>query len=242
MAQAITIDTVEILNLANQLRCPEGKAGKDLGYLMSTTNKGMIKASINELKLKPQNRVLEIGHASCVHLKDILKQKKGLRYFGLEISQTMVNEANQNNRGYVNDRKALFQEYDGYKIPYVHNFFDRIMTVNTIYFWENPKEFLIELHRVLKPKGLCVITFANADFMKKLPFVNDVFQLYDVEKMKKLGMQTLFEPASFYKKREQVKSKSGEMVNRSFTVAVLKKSPKVKEERTRVFDFDKQYD
>lgn len=239
MTRIHTTANIEIKNLENQLQCPEGKEGVSLGKLMNVTNDGMIRASVQALKLEPQNRVMEIGHGNCDHLRDILNQNKGLRYFGLEISQTMVNEANRNNETFVSERKALFQLYDGCKIPYVHNFFDRIMTVNTIYFWKDPKEFLVELHRVLKPKGTCVITFADADFMKNLPFVNDDFQLYDIGRMKNLVRQTDFELTYFEKINEQIESKGGALVDRSFIMVMLKKTAKIKEETTQVYNGSK---
>lgn len=231
MPQLITSNSNKLQNLAEQLRCPKGKEGQDLAKIMNVTNKGMIASSLEALSLKPQLRILEIGPGSCAHLSSIMKKEKGLRYFGLEISATMVKEAIKNNTAYINRRKALFQLYNGYTVPYVHNFFDRIMTVNTVYFWEQPKDFLVEMHRVLKPDGICVITFANGDFMEKLPFVNSTFQLYSTERIKDLVGQTKFELSSFQTKEERVVSKDGSLVNRKYTVMVLKKAPKkVKED------------
>jgi SAM-dependent methyltransferase len=59
--------------------------------------------------------------------------------------------------------------YEGKKLPFEDETFDKIFTVNTVYFWENPVEFLNEIYRVLKDDGTFVLTFGQRDFMEKLP-------------------------------------------------------------------------
>ena len=77
------------------------------------------------------------------------------------------------------DKKAVFEIYDGETIPYADSFFDRIFSVNTIYFWTNPIGLISEIRRSLRPNGLCVLTYVNKEFAEKLPFVGDRFTLYD---------------------------------------------------------------
>ncbi|WP_051554681.1 class I SAM-dependent methyltransferase [Maribacter antarcticus] len=220
-----------ILNLAEQLRCPKGEAGKDLGSIMYESNKGMIIDSIAVLRIKDKNRILEIGPGSCAHLNVLFRQAANLRYFGLEISQVMVDEANKINCKSVSDRIALFLRYDGIKIPYVHNFFDRILTVNTIYFWQDPKAFLCEIYRVLKPDGICVVTFVEGSFMKDKPFVDESFGLYDIAKFANLVSEQHFKSLDIQTRNEDVKDKTGIVVNRPFLVATLQKVAKYKSEK-----------
>ncbi|WP_192348554.1 methyltransferase domain-containing protein [Algoriphagus sp. Y33] len=55
--------------------------------------------------------------------------------------------------------------------------FDKVFTVNAIYFWSDPVVLAREIYRVLKPDGRLVVAFAGRDFMKKLPFTDFVFLL-----------------------------------------------------------------
>lgn len=220
---------IEQLNqIARQLRCPSGEEGLEMGELLNETNIGMIKESIHSLQLSNKNRVLELGHGNCTHLSDILKQAPQLRYFGMEISEIMKQEAERINHQYMQNRQALFQLYNGAEIPYVLNFFDRVLTVNTIYFWENPVAVLKEIYRVLKPGGICIIAYANRTFMKELSFVvhTNIFDLYDNQRLKLLVQQTDFELKSIKDKTEKVKSKSGEWVEREYSIAILNKKSK----------------
>nr|WP_293301462.1 class I SAM-dependent methyltransferase [Allomuricauda sp.] len=211
--------------LSQQLQCPTGEEGRELAQSMFESNKGMILDSLFSLKIKEKNRILELGPGNGAHLPLLFGRASGLKYFGLDVSKDMEDEAKKNNESFITDNRALFAHYDGESIPYVHNFFDRILTVNTIYFWERPKAFLNELHRVLKWDGICVITFVEGNFMKKLPFVDDSFELFDISRFAKLVLETPFKNVDVQTRYERVRSKAGEIVDREFLVATLQKSP-----------------
>ena len=210
-------------DLSEQLRCPKGKMGKELGHIMWDSNKNMVERAISALKITKRNRILEIGPGNGQHLGEILGRGLDTRYFGLDISETMIAEAKQINKKFIEGRKALFELYDGKCIPFVHNFFDRILTVNTIYFWDTPELFLNELYRVLKPGGIIVITFVHANTMRSLPFVDDSFELYDIPRSTKLVSGSGFTNIDIQTKTERVQSKDGETVDREYLVISLQK-------------------
>lgn len=213
-------------SLSQQLQCPAGEEGRELAHAMFESNRGMIIDSIASLRIREKNRILELGPGNGAHLPLIFGQASGLKYFGLDISKDMAEEARMNNKGFIADNRALFSHYDGENIPYVHNLFDRILTVNTIYFWEHPVTFLTELHRVLKSGGTCVITFVEGKFMKNLPFVDGSFKLFDIPTFVKLVSDTPFKNVDVQTRFERVRSKSGEIVYREYLVATLQKAQK----------------
>ncbi|CAM1340067.1 class I SAM-dependent methyltransferase [Tenacibaculum amylolyticum] len=212
--------TTQILGIEKQLSCPEGVKGVELGHKMHASNIGMTMAAINALQIEDENIVLELGHGNCHHLKEITGKATRIKYYGLEISETMQQEAIAFNM----NSNASFELYDGINIPHEDYFFDRIITVNTIYFWANPKGLLQEISRVLKPNGLVSIAFADKEFMKELPFVGERFTLYDLEAIKELITSTNLEIDRVQNKEEEVTNKVGELVHRAFKVVVLKKS------------------
>ena len=220
-----TLNVEDLREIASQLSCPSGNKGKEIGELLHTSNQGMIKESILKLELTDKKRILELGHGNCSHLPDLLKEGSQLRYFGMEISEVMQKEAQRINASYVERGQALFSLYDGQKIPYVLNFFDNVFSVNTIYFWNNPVALLKEIYRVLKPNGKFVLTFANSSCMEKLPFVTqtDFFELYDSQKITDLVDKTDFVLMTITSKKEKVKSKTGDWVDRDYSIVVLTK-------------------
>lgn len=90
----------------------------------------------------------------------------------------MKYEAERINQKLIQDNWINFSLYDRIKITFPDTYFDKIFTVNTIYFWEKPLDFISEIYRVLRVNGILILTFAQKDFMKNLSFVNNKFSLY----------------------------------------------------------------
>ena len=210
----------EILELENQLSCPSGLNGIEIGTRMNTSNFEMTKESIDALDLVDRNSVLELGHGNCGHLELITGAADGIKYYGLEVSETMWQEAQK----IATNGQAEFRLYDGRKIPYPDNCFNRIFTVNTIYFWSDVGFLIKEIVRTLKNEGILILTFADKSFMKKLPFVGQKFKLFDTDDIYKLAEESGLEVLEIMHKSDEVKSKMGELVNRKFTVVKLIKN------------------
>jgi len=79
----------ELKELESQLNCPTGEKGKEIAKEMNNSNIDMTIASIEAIKIKDNNIILEIGHGNCGHLNEVLKQAENIHFFGLEISETM---------------------------------------------------------------------------------------------------------------------------------------------------------
>lgn len=210
--------------IAGQLSCPEGEQGLETAGMMHKNNFGMTMASIDALDLENGDAVLELGPASCGHLGELLSRAENLSYRGLEISETMQREATEKQAAFVSSGQAEFLLYDGAKIPFEAEAFDKVMTVNTLYFWEKPDLLIREIYRVLKPGGAFALTFADKTFMQKLPFVKYRFRLYDREDVLALT-KDLDWSVEFIGKTEQVESNAGQFVERDFSVAVIRKAP-----------------
>ncbi|SUX45248.1 class I SAM-dependent methyltransferase [Chryseobacterium indoltheticum] len=208
--------------LAQNLANPQGEKGVEIGEMMNVTNIGMTLESIKMLLIEDAEHILEIGHGNAGHLKSILNKAKDLTYTGIDISETMSKEAQNLNKEFKD--QADFILYEGRKLPFEDEVFDKIFTVNTVYFWDNPVEFLNEIYRVLKNTGTFVLTFAQRDFMEKLPFTKFNFNLYNNDEMEELISESRFKRMKISEKEEEIKSKTGdELIKRNYTVLTIKK-------------------
>ncbi|WBV60448.1 class I SAM-dependent methyltransferase [Chryseobacterium camelliae] len=208
--------------LAQHLANPQGEKGIEVGEMMHATNIGMTLESIKTLLIEDDETVLEIGHGNAAHVKSILSKAQNVKYTGIDISETMHNEAKRLNKECKN--QAEFVLYEGEKLPFEDRTFDKIFTVNTVYFWKEPIEYLNEIYRVLKDNGTFVLTFGQRDFMEKLPFTQYDFTLYNTDEMEETVSKSHFKRMKISEKEEEVKSKTGnETITRNYTVLTIKK-------------------
>ncbi|SDC91150.1 class I SAM-dependent methyltransferase [Pedobacter soli] len=210
----------DLKDIARQLACPEGEHGIKTGEMMHASNIGMTSAAIDALNLQNDAIILEIGHGNGAHIENLLKQANDIQYFGADISETMIAAAKRINSAYIESGQVSFQHTNGQTLPYADASFDGTFTVNTIYFWQNPNAYLLEIKRVLKPGGKLVLCFADKTFMEKLPFTPYGFTLYGLEKVQQLLAESGFTIKNTTKNLEQVLSKTGEQVEREYYVVV----------------------
>ena len=208
----------DLKNIARQLACPEGEHGIKTGEMMNLSNIGMTYAAVSALNLKDGESILEIGHGNGGHIAHLLSQANNLKYVGADISETIIAEAQNINASFVEKGGVRFQLTDGIHLPFADERFDKIFTVNTVYFWKNPLEYLKEIKNILKGNGLFVIVFADRTFMEKLPFTKYGFTLYGLEDVKNLLIKAGLAVAHTAKKTEQIKSSAGFMVERDYHV------------------------
>ncbi|WAC39195.1 class I SAM-dependent methyltransferase [Pedobacter sp. SL55] len=210
-------------NLASQLSCPKNTEGIEVANMMHESNIGMTRAAITALQISDGDLILELGHGSCKHLPEILEKAPNTSYYGLEISELMQKQASEANEIATNANRASFHLYNGQQIPFPNQTFNKILTVNTIYFWKQPQDFIREIYRVLKPGGYFSIGFADKDFMESLPFTVYGFDLYSKEMVYNLAETAGLKIKDIASITEKIKSKTGDEVERLYYVALLAK-------------------
>lgn len=216
------MDREKLKILAQHLANPEGEKGIEIGEMMNATNIGMTLESIKALLIEDNEHVLEIGHGNAGHVKSILSRAQNIKYTGIDISETMHHEARKLNENCKD--QADFVLYEGEKLPFGDKAFDKIFTVNTVYFWKQPVEYLNEIYRVLKKTGTFVLTFGQRDFMEKLPFTQFDFILYNTDEMEDVVSRSCFKRMTISEREEEVKSKTGEeTMTRNYTILTIKK-------------------
>lgn len=206
----------KLKQLAEQLANPSLEQGIEVATMMNKTNIEMTRHSLHKLALTGNERVLELGHGNAAHVDELLTQFPSLYYTGLETSKTMYEEANRQNEERVAQGQANFLHYDGKHIPFKTELFDKIFSVNTIYFWKDTFTFLGKLKSLLTNNGQIALTFASKKFMETLPFTVYGFTLYEVEDVEKLLEQCDFKNIKSSVKKEHILSKTGEPVEREY--------------------------
>ena len=189
--------------LAAQLRQPSGLFGKFLmGDVLDRHNEKMNHFAVEMLDLQPTDRVLDIGFGGGVTIKKMLSTIDTGKIYGVDFSEVMVEQAKQKFRSAIEAGKILIEFADVRKLPFDDNTFDKICTVNTIYFWEDPLASLRSIKRVLKDGGKLVVGIRSADKMKNLPVTQYNFRLYDPEAVSDLLVDAGFNGVSIEQRDE----------------------------------------
>lgn len=174
------MDEQQSRTLASQLSRPNGAQGNEIAGEMHEHNGPMSRHAIDLLNIQEGERILEIGPANGGHAAYALEKASKTSYEGIDISQDMVNLANELNANLVQAGLAKFIKGDGVQLPYEENYFNKVFTVNTLYFWTDYAKQLAEVHRVLKAGGYFNIAIRSRSFMQGLPFTRYGFQMFEV--------------------------------------------------------------
>ncbi len=188
--------------IAKQLRKPSGENGKFVGAELSKDNRFLTEVVYKEFNKLDGDTILEIGFGNGALLKQLLinDQKK---VFGIDYSELMVEEATKFNKELIEKGVVEIKLGAIESIPYSDSFFDKICTINTVYFWKTPEFVLSEIKRVLKKDGYFAIGFRSKDKLQQYEFVKYDFQLYDSDELEELLKKNGFEIYSASKVDDQ---------------------------------------
>ncbi|MEM8965042.1 MAG: class I SAM-dependent methyltransferase [Bacteroidota bacterium] len=169
--------------IAAHLALPHGERAAEVGEKLAVSNQTMIRRAVDALALAPDDRVLEIGMAAGRHVDELLRSDGRIHYTGLDISKDMVQEAQRINASWVAASQAKFTLGSSDHLPFTDQQFNKILSVNTLYFWNPLTAHLQEIVRVLQPSGRLVLGFGSRNFMQQMPFTQHGFSLYQPEEI-----------------------------------------------------------
>ena len=161
--------------IARQLSCPTGFFGRIMGHLMNMDNAKLNAYAVRQLDLTPSDRILEIGFGGGVTLPSLIAGAALVG--GVDRSREMVRRAKARFSDAVSAGRAIFREGNVEELPFEVSSFEKVCTVNTIYFWSSLDAGFAEIHRVLSPGGRVVVGFLPKERMDRMGMPQDIFTL-----------------------------------------------------------------
>lgn len=171
----------EFRQIAAQLRKPEGEMGIMIANRMNEGNKPMNLHTLAVVDPQPGDKILEIGMGKGLFVKNILCLDDSITYCGIDYSEEMVNESIAINPDYVHNGRAKFINAGAGNLPFPDNSFNKIFTINTLYFWDDYTEIFNELKRLLFGDGLLIISIRPKHNMLNFPPTQFGFRLFSKE-------------------------------------------------------------
>ena len=173
--------------VGNNFRNPNGIGGKITTKIMNIMNQKQYKAVLNNINLENNDILLDIGFGNGYLINKLFKRNNNIKIYGIDISNDMVNNVSQKYKQYIdNNCLKLLLENINDETTFENDMFNKIYTVNTIYFWNDLKKCFSEIKRILKPNGIFINAIYTKEYLDKTEFSKYGFIKYSKEDMIKL--------------------------------------------------------
>src|SRR5712692_6991913 len=147
--------------LAGQHGHPTGLVGRLLGEQMVRQHMPETTWTISLLYLKPEEQILEVGFGAGRAIELVATQVANGHVSGIDLSQEMVRAASRRNARAIKARQVALFHGDVTTLPFADSQFDKVFSIQTLYFWPDPPRALAEIFRVLKPGAMLVVTLST---------------------------------------------------------------------------------
>jgi arsenite methyltransferase len=159
--------------ISRQLSNPSGLGGRVIASLMNRGNRAMNDRAIELLEVGPSSRVLDLGFGGGLTLPLLMARAKTVT--GVDRAADMIEAASSRHASAVQDGRLTLVAGDVARLPLADDSVDRVLTVNTVYFWPDLSAAFGEIRRVLAPGGRLVIGIRDGAVMRRVS--RDVFTI-----------------------------------------------------------------
>jgi len=163
-----------------QFSIPKGYLGRIAGNIMAFENKQLNNWTLSLLNIAENDHILEVGYGPGVCMKKILQDYPKVTIHGIDVSQTMKEQAENRLKEYIEDQRARIMLGDIEKKKLSSQQYNKVLSVNNYTIWDRPKKVLEKLYRSMKINGTIAITMQpreeNASTIKTRMFANQIYR------------------------------------------------------------------
>ena len=158
----------EMITRIGNPRKPQGDEGRQMLERMNESHGAVTTWALGKFTFNGSDRVLDIGCGGGATLGRISKHITTGHLTGVDYSPVSVKLSGEYNAYDVESGRMNIIEASVESLPFEDGTFDKIVTVESFYFWPDPAENLKEVLRVLKTGGtfLLVADIYNKDGLK----------------------------------------------------------------------------
>lgn len=178
--------------LGKQARKPSGWLGKILfGHMAALGHRPLTKWAIDLMDIQPTDYVLDIGCGGGMAVKLIAQITVEGFVAGVDYSNDMVQQARKRNAVSIQTGHVEIRQGNVTAISYDDEYFNKVVAVETFYFWPSPVANLREIRRVMKCGGLLALVMESSkdehDVLKNTRMANQLgFPMYNGVEMVEL--------------------------------------------------------
>ena len=179
--------------LARQLSNPTGIIGKFvLGPLWNKRNAKLNEVTFAQLEVKEEDRVLDIGFGGGYLLDRIIpKVKRGLGV-GIDVSPVMVENCRARYQEEIKAGRVDIQWGRAETLPYPDEYFTKVSSVNSLFYWRDVEQGIAEIYRVLQKEGKIILTYTCKKDLEKKGFGQYGVKPYEEEEVQQMLVRAGF--------------------------------------------------
>ena len=218
----VDLAQIPAAEMAGQLARPTGEIGIAVGDYMNRINSRLTNAAYELLRPPPDGHVLEIGFGNGKLIGDLMRMGPNLTYVGVDVSDTMVHEASENNRTLIQQGRVKLRLATVDCLPFPNEAFDRALAVNSIYFWPDQLHGLAEIWRVLRNDGFLVLASMTPETAAQSSTARPEygFRVPDRSALELLHLQAGFKRVTCDIYQEEAKRLDGTIFHRAYNIVI----------------------
>lgn len=139
-------------DLIRNARFPEGEFGLRMIDGMNQGHAALTDWGFSQVESWGKT-ILDVGCGGGAALRKLAEALPEATFWGCDISPLAVSASVEMNRENTLNGRMTFVVCGVSELPFESKKFDTVFSVESLYFWPNPKEDLKEISRVLKPGG-----------------------------------------------------------------------------------------
>lgn len=116
---------------------------------MEQDHRDVVLQLLDRAALAPEHHVLDAGCGTGWTVRLLARFLTAGRAYGVDVSDKMIEQA----RSLANPSNALFTAAPIGALPYADHSLDRVISMESIYYWSDLERCLAEIRRVLRPHG-----------------------------------------------------------------------------------------
>jgi ubiquinone/menaquinone biosynthesis C-methylase UbiE len=170
--------------LGRQLRHPSGFPGRVIGHAMSVANRRPNRIAIDALEIAPDDVVLELGFGPGRAIAQLASSIGTGHILGIDQSAAMLTQASRHNRQAIKRGRVALRHGRFDALPWPAASVDKVLAVNTAYFFRLDAIEIQEAKRVLRPGGLMALYATDRSVMARWQFSGpDTHRTFDRESL-----------------------------------------------------------
>lgn len=172
--------------LYRQLGHPTGRFGRSLLHFLNWANAPMNRLTLTCLQPTAKDRVLEIGFGGGNLIKQLTTHGLPDQFTGLERSDEALHLCQKQYLPLITQGRVALHTAREPTLPFKAGQFNKVCSINALYFWPNPLAVLTECHRVLSKQGTLYLSYNTKDLLDLYGFTRIGLRGYSVLQIESL--------------------------------------------------------